>query len=331
MADEDADITPDISGMTAEEARLAEDLYHAVQAAATSTERSKQASSFLLGISDLGTCSERTRRMLAAIPEPIVSDKLEAFLGTAVGDYVERAIKALFPEVLTQIEVEVRLDGDGGTYVLGGHPDLVHPWGVGDCKTTDGLEVVRRTGPSQQQLFQRHLYALGCWQAGAFRDLPLEQVKTYNVWFDRSGRTKQCYVHMDTFNPEVVAAATMWLDDVVYAWKHGEEAHKEPPRQWCQKVCGHFEDCRLFDTDVSGLITDPEILAAIEAHQEGLALEKRGKQMKKEATAALTGVEGYARGSDGPQFQVRWTRVNESQVNFVRKPYDRLTITKVKP
>lgn len=328
--DEDLDLPPDPSGMTEEEASLAADLYHAVQAAATSTERTRQAQQFLLGISDLGTCSERTRRMLAAIPEPIVSDKLEAFLGTAIGDHVEAAIRRLYPEVKTQQTVEVSLQGDGGTYVLDGHPDLIHPWGVGDCKTTDGLEVVRRTGPSQQQLFQRHLYALGAHQAGFFGDLPLEQVKTYNIWFDRSGRTKQSFVHMDTYNPEIVAAATMWLDDVVYAWKHGEEAHKEPPRAWCQKVCGHFTDCRLFDSDVSGLITDPDITAALALHQEGLAMEKRGKAMKKEATAALEGVEGYARGEDGVQFQVRWTRVGPSQVSFTRKPYDRLTVTKVK-
>lgn len=314
-------------GMTEEEELLAAQLYRAVQAASHTSERSEQSKTFVLGISELGTCQERTRRLLAGVPEQ-EGDKLEAFIGTAIGEHVERAIVAAYPDVVTQATVSVTLQGDGGEYTLTGHPDLVHPWGVGDVKTSDGLEIARRNGPSRQQWWQRNLYLLGAHQAGLL-DCELADAKTYNVWFDRSGRTKETYVHLAPFDPMAVTDATIWLDEVVYNYRQGTEAMKEPPRPWCEKVCGHYADCRMYDTDVTGLITDPDIVTAVQLHQEGLTMEKAGKRMKEEGQRQLDGITGYVLVGD-KRFQIRHTWVNGTSVAFERKGYDRLSITKVK-
>lgn len=310
--------------MTDEEKALAEMFYESIQAHSKFSPRTRQSSAFVVGISDLGFCSERTRRLMAEIPMEEEKDVLEAFLGTAVGDHVEAAVSNLYDNALRGQRVTVELRGDGGIYQVSGHPDLLFPDLVVDVKTSDGLEKVRRTGPSQQQFFQRHLYALGAHNAGLF-DVPLEQVRTANVWVDRSGKTKELHVHMDMYSPDIVAEATRWLDEVVYAHLHGQEARKEPPRQMCEKVCGHFLDCRAHDTDIEGLITDPEQLAAVTLYKDGMKLAKVAAKMKEEGKAALEGVRGYT-----DEYAVRWTWINGTHVDFDRAGYNRLDITKVK-
>lgn len=302
---------------------LADEFYAALQSAAASTPRSQQAERFEIGVSDLGTCPERTRRMLAEIPEP-PTDTLAALIGTAVGDAAEKAWQLIEPDAIAQAEVQTSLKGDGGTYVVTGHPDLIRPrWGVIDVKTVDGLETTRRTGPNRQQLFQRHLYALAAWECGLFDPLlPLAEVKTANIWIDRSGRTKEVHVDEDVFSQDIVDEAAMWLDDVVYAHLHGEQAMKGQPREWCAKACGHFATCRALDTDVDDLLLDPAVVEAAKLYRDGLELEKQGARMKDEAKAALAGVKGNT-----PEFSIRWTHVNASQVNFVRQAYERLSVT----
>lgn len=308
--------------MNDEEALLAGQIYAAIQDASTFSERSQQSADFRLGISDLGFCSERVRRMIAGIPEP-VTDKLAAFIGTAIGDHVEQAIIKRYPNAIQQASVSVNLSGDGGDYVVSGHPDVVFPHGLLlDVKTTRGLGVVRRTGPSQQQQFQRHLYARGAHEKHLFSpDVALDDVKVANVWIDRAADEHTVYVHMEPWSADVVTQATFWLDDVVYAYLHGEAARKEPPREVCFAVCGHAPDCRARDTDVEGLLTDDEILAAVDLYREGIAMVKQGEKLKNEGKAYLTGVSG----STG-KYSVRWVHVNGSHVEFDRQPYERLDI-----
>jgi hypothetical protein len=221
--------------MNEEESELAEQVYQAVQASSNFSERSQQSADFRIGISDLGFCSEKVRRMLAGIPEP-VTDKTAAFIGTALGDHIEQAYCAVHPEAIRQAEVTLALTGDGGTYTLVGHPDIVHPRGVIiDFKTTRGLGIVRRNGPSQQQQFQRHCYALAA--ADLYDDdVSMDDVMVANVWFDRSGDETYPYVHMEPFSQQVVAEAAMFVDDLVYAYLHDEPARKEPPREVCAKT-----------------------------------------------------------------------------------------------
>ena len=93
----------------------------------------------------------------------------------------------------------------------------------------------------------------------------------------------------------------------------------------CQATCGFFNTCRALDTDVSGLLTDPEVLTAIDLYAEGQSPTRQGKILKDQATAALTGISG----SNG-SVTIRWTHVNGGEVAYSRKPYDRLVIGKLK-
>jgi len=308
--------------MSDEEQALAEQVYAAIQQASNFSERSQQGADFRIGISDLGWCSEKVRRMVAGIPEP-VTDKLAAFIGTALGDHVERACQAVWPNAIRQASVSCVLHGDGGAYIVSGHPDLILPTGlVIDVKTARGLGLPRRSGPSRQQQFQRHCYALGAYTKGLFLPgVTLEEVKVANVWHDRAADDHELYVHMEPYSGEVVEEAAMWLDDVAYAYKHGQEARKEPAREVCAKTCGHFADCRMLDTDVEGLLTDSEVVTAVDMYRDGIELEKQGRKLKDEAKSALTGVSG----STG-KFTVRWVHVNGTHVEFDRDPYERLDI-----
>jgi len=310
--------------MSDEEEALAASIYEAIQRASNYSDRSMQGREFKVGVSDLGFCSERVRRMLAQ-ETPDDRDVLAAWIGTAIGDHTEKAIAQMWPHAIVQASVSVTLAGERGVYNIGGHPDVVTEDTVIDVKTARGLGVARRKGPSQQQQFQRHCYALGAHNAGLFGDLPLDQVKVANVWIDRAADEKELYVHMEPFDQGVVDAAGWWLDDVVYAYTHGEEARKEPPREMCEKVCGFYATCRAMDTDVEGLLTDDTVLAAVDMYREGNDLERAGKRLKDQAKANLTDVTG----STG-EYTVRWTRVNGTHVEYDRAGYDKLDIRRIK-
>lgn len=230
--------------MNPAEQGLSQGFYKAIQAMTNNTERSLQASARKIGVSELGFCSEKLRRILDGQTAE-ERDKTKAFVGTALGDHIEQAICAAYPNVIRQSEVTITLVGDQGTFSIGGHPDIVMPSGfLLDVKTVNGLRIVQRTGPSQQQQFQRHCYAKAAHQAGMFGDLPLDQVQVGNVWFDRAAEEVEPYVQMEPYDERVVEAATQWLDDVVYAFRNGEEARKEPPIAMCAKTCGFYLDCR---------------------------------------------------------------------------------------
>lgn len=312
--------------MNVEEEALADRVYAAIQHASSNSERAQQAAAYQVGVSDIGHCQEYLRRTILQEPHTDVRDFTAAFLGTAVGDHVEKAVAARWPGMLTQVTVSATFDGPQATFTLPGHVDLIHPEEklVADCKTTAGLDKVRRTGPSQQQLFQRHLYALGAHQAGLF-DCPIEEVRTANIWVDRSGSDHDIFCHSDTFNPDIVKAAAEWLTDVVYAVRHGEEAMREPSREFCERFCSRYSACRARDTDVRGLLTDPEVLAAVDMYREAGDLEKQAHRMRNEAQIALKEVQG----STG-EFAVRWVSIPGGPVAYERRGYQRLSIQRLR-
>jgi hypothetical protein len=313
-------------GMTPDEQALASAFYTAINHASAASPRSLQAAGHRIGVSDTGYCSEKVRRHLLGLKEE-PTDKLAAFIGTALGEHIEQAYIAMFPRWLAQSEVSVTLVGDLGTFVLDGHPDLIDPAGtVVDVKTTRSLALVRRTGPSQQQQFQRHLYALGAHRAGLFNPgVELRDVTVANVWIDRSADEHVAHVQAELFDQRVVEMATTWLDDVTYAYVHGEPARKEPARETCFAYCGFAADCRGGDISVQGLIDDPEQRSAVEMYREGIELEKQAKRLKDGAKAALTGVTG----STG-HYTVKWVKVAGAHIEFDRAPSERLDIRPVR-
>lgn len=292
--------------MNEQEQEFADWMYAAIQNYSKNDERGQQSQQFRVGVSDVGYCSERTRRMLdQQVPED--ADMLTAFLGTAIGDHVERAAVFADDRVLAQTTVKVRLTGETRTYDVEGHPDLIFPHEnlVMDGKTSYGLQMAERMGADQQKNFQRHLYGMGALLGGLLDTDDPADVRVGNVWLDRSGRTKRVHAEIVPLDLEVVEEAARWVDGVVYAYLNREEAQKEPAREVCQATCGFYRTCRQHDTDVSGLLTDPEVVEAVLMYGEGADLARKAASLKDEAKPILEGMSG----SIGTH-TVRWIVVN---------------------
>lgn len=304
--------------------------YQAVNDWSNRTERSQQSADFKIGVSDLGLCSEKVRRKLMKEPEP-ERDAWTAFLGTWVGEGVEAAIKKAFPEVIVQAEIFVKFEIDvaGNHFSLNipGHPDVIWPeQGVLiDNKGAFGFQKVKRYGMNDtQKKFQRHLYGQAAFDAGMFGDLPYDQVRVGNMWHDRSGGEKSFYVVTEPLDAGVVNEAKEWLSEVIYSYLHNTEAPKEPGREFCQGYCGFYDTCRALDTDVSGMIEDPELIAAVELILESKEMDRQAKALKAEGEHALKGVSG----STGTHF-VRWVDVGPSYIKEgMRSGYTRLQISR---
>lgn len=306
---------------------VADEVRKAVNEWARSTERAEQDKKFVVGPSAIGFCSERLRRLLdQQVPEDPV-DWHKAFIGTAVGDYLERAIKQRHPHLLIQSEFWVELEGDRHTYRIPAHSDVIDQEEgiVWDFKTKDGLTWVKRDGISRDYQFQRNLYALGAHQSGLFPNHKLEELRVGNIFYDRAGQEPLPFVQVEDFSPDAVREAIWWLEEVVDAFLAGEEATKEPPRQMCEAACGFFTKCRAFDTDVEGMIRDPKYIGAIEMYVEGNELEKEAKKMKRSAQVILSGVEGHT-----PTHSLRWTLVNGGTYTVDRQDYLRMSLTRKK-
>lgn len=309
--------------MNETEERLGKQIYAAIQESMHSSDRSQQAQQFRVGVSDLGYCSERLRRFLAK-QTPDETDMLAAFIGTWMGEGVERAVvRHLWPDAIIQEDLLISLSGDQGTYIIPGHPDIIVPSEnvMIDVKTANGLEFVRRHGfEDVQKRYQRHLYGMAAIEKGWLT--PEAQVG--NLWLDRSASEKEPYLRLEPFDPQVVAEATQWLDGVIYAWANEEAAAKEPPREMCT-ACGFYQDCRVLDTDVEGLLTAPEVLTAVEIYDEALGMERQAKKMKAEVKDLLDGISG----STGTHL-VRWISVGAAEVSYTRGGYQKMSITKLK-
>jgi hypothetical protein len=320
--------------ITSLERELALDFYSAVQDWSNQTERSLQEQDKVIGVSNIGHCSEYVRRLLINEEPSQEPDKLAAFLGTWIGAGIEQAILARHPEAIIQSEITITLDTDQGTFQITGHPDIVFAvlgdqGIVIDCKTVNQLSSVTSYAVFEENLqkkFQRHLYAKGCHDAGMFGDTPLEDILVGNLWADRSGQDKHFHVRLEPYSSEVVDHAREWLSGVVYAYKNNIEAAREPQRTFCENWCEFFGPCRGADTDVEGLITDPRVITAIDLYKEGGAMESAGKKMKAQAKTELEGVSG----STG-QWVVREIEVGETTIPATtRRGYRRLSITKAK-
>lgn len=280
------------------------------------SDRSNWTQEFKFGVSDIGHCREYLRRLISREEFSDEQDDYSAaFMGTAVGALAEDAMVALNGGTKQNV-VTVKLQI--GDYVLEipGHPDWHDTENLVDFKTKDGLGVVRRTGPDQQQRWQTTLYAKALIESGELEP----DAWLHLVFIDRSGREKVPVVFSWQFLQSDVDEAMEWLADVIYALQHGEEASKDKPRDWCFSACPYATACRGTDTDVEGLILDPEVVEAKRIYLESNDIIKAAEKDKRSAMSVLDGRAGVVDG-----YVLRWTDVPESFIEgYTRRGYRRI-------
>lgn len=288
----------------------------AVRSMSMNTTRTQQQLEHVVGVSEMGACRNYLTHMVKGTEYDDPTDiKWPAFIGTSLGDRLETAVE-LLGGTRTQVPLTVTLPSG---LAVGGTCDVLRPDGVWDFKAVDGLQMIRRSGPTFQQKAQIMLYLLAAIQAGL---VPEEDAVACLIYVDRSGKDPQPHVWMHKFDMSIIETVDSRLEDVVYAVQTNEEAQRDQPYEWCKVACPFFNKCRGQELHASGLIEDEEVKQATKFYREGLRLEKEGKALKAEAKDRLVGVEGST-GED----MISWTVIPETQVAAgTRAGYNRLNL-----
>jgi methionine synthase I (cobalamin-dependent) len=106
---------------------------------------------------------------------------------------------------------------------------------------------------------------------------------------------------------------------------NGEDAERDMARDWCFSWCEYATVCRGTDTDVEGLIEDPENIASIERYYELSKQETDAKKAKKELQKTL---ESIPVGSTGT-LNFRRTTINGFHVEYDNPGYTKIDIRPV--
>ena len=301
----------------------------AIRSYSDRSDRSIQSDKGILGPSDIGFCRQKAALMTRGVAPTDSTPIMPAAIGTAIHNYVEAAVKEMFPDWLVgsidQLTVTATLPSGAE---ISGHPDIVIPADntLLDLKTKDGLEWAKREGASQSNKFQRHLYVLGCIEAGLLDET--KPIYVGNAFLDRSGKEELVITDTAEWDPTLTSEIDAWVTDVIYAVRNNEDASRDIPAAVCERICSHFTACRggLEIHEGGDLIEDSELLSAVDMYTEARDMEKTAKQMKDEASSVLANVNG----STG-KWQVRWVEVQPSRVEaFDKKGYMRLDIRKVR-
>jgi len=300
----------------------------AIKGSMDGSARSIQAAEGIIGPSDVGFCRNKVALMVKGVAPTDSPPKWSAAVGTAIHNYVEAAIKEMYPDWLVGSidEIETTTVLPSGAEIKG-HPDVVVPAAnaVLDIKTVDGFEWIKREGTSLQHKYQRHLYAMGLVQMGL---LSSDNLLVGNVYFDRSGKESEPIVLVEEFDPTLTNEIDSWVQDVIYAVKNGEDASRDIPAAVCERICSHFTACRgaLEVHDGAEPITNPELLAAVRMYVEARDTASAAEKAKKEAQQRLLGVNG----STG-DYNVRWVEVQPTTVqSFDKQGYLRMDIRKAR-
>lgn len=343
-----------------------------IQNAANGTERSAQAAEFRLGMSNIGHCQQAAVFMIKQTPPSDERKKTAAFFGTVAGEAIERQMKLDHPGWLFQAEGIFPIPSGGE---LGCHVDIVvpdrgsvspdrflsqrrfvaakaegevegpeereevHVQGIWDLKSKDKLDIIKKYGPSKQQVYQVTGYAKAMTETLLLIDRetgepttdpkkgdpvtdadgvptgetvldPSKPIWITDVYFDRSGAQDEAYSFGWFYDPAVLNEIDDWIHDLKYAVVNNTEALKEKSREWCWSYCEYATLCRGNDTDAEGLIEDPEILAAISTYQDAA---EREREAKKEKEVAKLHIPLEVKGSTGTH-NARWVWRNPTEV-----------------
>ncbi len=267
-----------------------------------------------IGVSDLGYCSSKALWKVLEVQPTDAPTHRSAQHGVALHKMIGPARLMLQPGLLIENPVAVTLPSG---VVIPGTADEVdqdEP-GVTDYKTvaTEAeLTALRRTGSTEQQRFQRHLYYLGAHQVG----LVPAQGMTRNVWIDRAGRAAMPYVEQEPFDMRVVQAADNWLASVMYSAEHGEETPQDKHYEHCRTFCEFFSHCRDGTGHADLTVTDEEMVRAAELVLVGRAKAKEGKELEAAGRVVLAPLQP-APGGDMIAYlcgdvRARWSWVNQA-------------------
>lgn len=282
------------------------DVYEAMRPRSLQTE---------LGVSSLGHCASEAKFRLLGTPATDAPTARQALFGTAAHDLIGKARQLTKPRLLIEQKLEITMPCG---VVIPGHADEIDPDepSVTDWKTVaDEADMVllRRTGSSEQQRWQRHVYAWGAIQAGL---LPAEGVIVRNVWVDRSGTSTHLHVEQEPFDINQVYAADRWLEGVRYAAEHEEETPRDKHHAWCERFCEFFTACRGGQAHPDLIVTDPALVQAAELVLEGRAKEKEGKGIADGAKRRLEPLQSQADGDvasfSAGDYRVRWAWANRA-------------------
>lgn len=291
----------------------------------SATPRSQQSREGILGPSDIGFCRQKAALVVRQVAPSDNVPRWSAAVGTAMHTYIEAALKEAHPDWLvgSQDAVKTTATLPSGA-VISGHPDVVVQASnaVLDIKTVDGFEWTKRNGPSLSHIYQRHLYALGLIQSGMFDST--KPVIVGNLYFDRSGKEQTPLVFTQEFDTALTSEIDQWVQDVIYAVKHNEDAARDVAAPVCERICEFFTVCRgsLEVHDGQEIIRDETLLSAVDMYLAGRELESQGAKMKREASQHLSNVTGMT-----ATHQVRWVHVGPTTIaQTERAAHDRLDI-----
>ena len=305
---------------------LAQTLTNDIYQYGHNADRSQQSRDGIMGPSDIGFCRQRAVLMTKGIPQSDEVSIAAAQIGTAIHSYIGAALKQAHPDWIVD-EKRITATLPSGVEISG-TPDIIAPDlnAIIDIKTVDGFGWVKREGTSQNHKYQRHLYALAAIQNDLLDGT--QTVYVGNLYIDRSGKEPEPYLIIEPMDAALTDQIDSWIQDVIYAVKHNEDASRDIPAPVCERICPYFTTCRgaLEVYDGTEMITDPVLLDALDMYLEGRELEGRGSDMKKAAQQQLVGINGRS-----TTHQVRWVEVQPTVVSsFEKAGYMRMDVRKVR-
>lgn len=276
---------------------LADDILEAMVRMEAEKPRSKQVK---LGPSELGSCREYVRNVLAGSPRQ-ESDAwpAAAVVGTLLGDYMETAAEKYLGAIV-QHSVTTELPNG---LVVTGTADMIFPERnvLADAKSRDGFASLEADGPKLENLIQVSIYTLGLVQAGVLT----EGAEAVLVYVDRSGEnqtlreTVLSWEEIQTYVDLCVAR----LDEVLDAQEHidaGELEYaralrdKTPPFCYSEKVLCPFRDLCWKGSEwvPDEVIANPETVANVAAYVVARQDESNARARRAELKEQLRGVSG---------------------------------------
>lgn len=276
-----------------------------------------------LGLSSIGGCREYLRASIMGDPKDDEGLKWAAYVGTALGDYVESYLQSL-TGAHTQETVTVKLLD--GQIVATGHLDARWDSDLVDLKTKDGLADVRREGPSFKYQAQLACYFMGCVQMKKLDT----NAYAHLVFLDRSGSDPDPYVW--TMDWErcllIIEALEARLMGLATALATGQERGylRDEPESWC-----YYTGCPFYSKCWDGYmpterITNEKEIAALLAFDDARTNAKDWDEIRRTRRDELQGVEGVMPNGWVASWKVTGTASGGESSRFeLRKPKDKGT------